>query len=225
MASGNGEGAGEADGTHEGAPCGGGTAQRRERRDAAEHRQRILEQARRLFAAQGVERTSMAEIARAAGVGQGTLYRRYAHKGDLCAALLGENTRSLISQVETRIACGDAPALELLADLLERAAVFTEGNAPLLGAIDDAACGSRREAAFTNPLYSWLRATCLALLRRAAARGEADPLDAEATVDALLAPLAADLYLYQRTSLGMSRERILAAMRHLLFEGLKIRKT
>ncbi len=63
---------------------------RRERRDAAEHRRRILEAARALFATQGVDTTSMYEIARSAGVGQGTLYRRYAHKGELCGALLHE---------------------------------------------------------------------------------------------------------------------------------------
>ena len=205
--------------------CAGQTPERRERRDAAEHRRRILETARALFAEQGVEQTSMAQIGRACGVGQGTLYRRYTHKGDLCAALLAENTRSLIGQIEAQIAADRTPALELLAELLERMAVFTEANAPLLGAIGDAACGSRRDSAFTNPLYTWLRATALALLERAGARGETGPLDAEATVDALLAPLTIDLFLYQRLTLGLPRERILEARRHLLFEGLRARET
>jgi len=209
----------------EGACCGWQEPERRERRDAAEHRRRILETARALFAEQGVEQTSMVQIARACGVGQGTLYRRYAHKGDLCAALLDENTRSLTSQTAAQITADQAPALELLADLLERMAVFTEANAPLLGAIGDAACGSRRDSAFTTPLYTWLRATALALLERAVARGEASPLDVEATVDVLLAPLAIDLYLYQRLTLGLPCERILEAQRHLIFEGLRARET
>src|SRR5690606_37833343 len=62
----------------------------RERRDARENRQRLLAAAKRLFAAQGVDATSMHEIARTAGVGQGTLYRHFADKAELCHALLKE---------------------------------------------------------------------------------------------------------------------------------------
>ena len=61
---------------------------RGERRDPAENRRRVLEVARDLFAERGVDHVSMHEIARAAGIGQGTLYRRYAHKGLVCMALL-----------------------------------------------------------------------------------------------------------------------------------------
>ncbi len=68
-----------------------GDTTRRERRDTVEHRQRILDAARALFATKGVDTTSMHEIARSAGVGQGTLYRRYADKGELCGALLSES--------------------------------------------------------------------------------------------------------------------------------------
>src|SRR4051794_8640134 len=62
----------------------------KERRDAAEHRRRILIAARALFAAQGIDATNMTEIARTAHIGQGTLYRRFAHKGELCEALMKE---------------------------------------------------------------------------------------------------------------------------------------
>src|SRR5215471_19498441 len=81
---------------------------RHERRDAAEHRQRILEVARRLFAQQGVEAVSMHQIALATGIGQGTLYRRYANKGELCMDLLceqyehcGEEIAILVAQAST----------------------------------------------------------------------------------------------------------------------------
>ncbi|HZG64870.1 MAG TPA: helix-turn-helix domain-containing protein, partial [Rubrobacteraceae bacterium] len=63
-----------------------------ERRDAAESRRRVLDTARELFEERGVDSVSMHEIGRAAGVGQGTLYRRYEHKGALCSALLFEST-------------------------------------------------------------------------------------------------------------------------------------
>jgi AcrR family transcriptional regulator len=57
------------------------------RRDAAANRERVLDAARRLFADRGVD-ASMDEIARAAGVGPGTLYRRFPTKEALLDAIL-----------------------------------------------------------------------------------------------------------------------------------------
>jgi AcrR family transcriptional regulator len=59
------------------------------RRDAAANRERILDAARSLFAERGFE-TSMDDVARAAGVGAGTLYRRFATKEVLLDAILGD---------------------------------------------------------------------------------------------------------------------------------------
>jgi len=59
------------------------------RRDAAANRERILEAARRLFFERGLE-ASMDEVARAAGVGAATLYRRFPTKQVLLDAILGD---------------------------------------------------------------------------------------------------------------------------------------
>jgi AcrR family transcriptional regulator len=53
--------------------------------DAERNRQRIVAAAREVFAELGLE-VSMEDIARRAGVGVGTLYRRYPTRGDLIAA-------------------------------------------------------------------------------------------------------------------------------------------
>jgi AcrR family transcriptional regulator len=55
------------------------------RKDAERNRQRIVATAREIFAEDGLE-VPMEEIARRAGVGVGTLYRRYPTRGDLIAA-------------------------------------------------------------------------------------------------------------------------------------------
>ncbi|MEJ3742563.1 helix-turn-helix domain-containing protein [Actinomycetes bacterium KLBMP 9797] len=55
------------------------------RKDAERNRQRIVATAREVFAEDGLE-VPMEEIARRAGVGVGTLYRRYPTRGDLIAA-------------------------------------------------------------------------------------------------------------------------------------------
>ena len=198
-----------------------GGALRERRRDAVESRRRLLDAARELFGRLGVEAVSMHEIGRAAGVGQGTLYRRFEHKGALCSALLAEHIEDFYHETWERVETEDRPALARLAWFLDRLAGFNERNAGLLGAIRDASGGGRRVEMYRNPFYGWLRATVLALLRRAEEGGELRPdLDLEYVSDTLLAALNIDLYLYQRRELHMSRGRIIAALGSVL-DGMR----
>ena len=192
-----------------------------ERRDASENRRRILAAARALFAERGVDQVSMHEIAKAAGIGQGTLYRRYAHKGLLSIALLDENLRQHHAEVVARLANPDMPALAHLDYFLTSHASFIEANASLLGAMADAACGERRADAHENPVHTWLHATVSALLARAVANGEIPPLDIPPPADIVLAPLGIDAYIAQRQGRGYPAERILAAIRRVIFDGLR----
>ena len=198
----------------------GGVA-RAERRDAADSRRKILGAARRLFKDRGVDAVSMHEVGRVAGVGQGTLYRRFEHKGALCSALLAEQIEDFYEETWERVEAEERPALARLAWFLDRLAGFNERNADLLGAIQDAAGGERRVEMYRNPFYGWLRATVVALLRRAEEGGEMRPdLDLECAADTLLAALNIDLYLYQRRELGMDRGRIVAAVSSVL-DGMR----
>jgi AcrR family transcriptional regulator len=198
-----------------------GGVTRAERRDAADSRRKILGAARRLFKDRGVDAVSMHEVGRVAGVGQGTLYRRFEHKGALCSALLAEQIEDFYEETWERVEAEERPALARLAWFLDRLAGFNERNADLLGAIRDATGGERRVEMYRNPFYGWLRATVVALLRRAEEVGEIRPdLDLECAADTLLAALNIDLYLYQRRELGMGRGRIVAALGSLL-DGMR----
>src|SRR3981081_4525773 len=66
-----------------------------ERADAARNRERILCAARRLFDERGAGCVSMDEVAEAAGVGKGTLFRRFGSRASLAAAVLSERERDL----------------------------------------------------------------------------------------------------------------------------------
>src|SRR5207302_2187877 len=63
--------------------------ERRLRADAERNRGRLLEAAQTLFRERGLE-VGVAEIARAAGVGRGTLFRNFASKEDLIEAVVAE---------------------------------------------------------------------------------------------------------------------------------------
>ncbi len=204
---------------------------RSERRDAAEHRRRILEVAQRLFAEQGVDVVSMHQIAMTAGIGQGTLYRRYAHKGELCMDLLRESQERFVEEIATLFALkAKSPALERLDEVVAHLVAFLEEQAALLGPIAvtdvrDWQCGtsnsSRRFSFQRAPLYLWLHELFTGLLTEAVRRGEMVSLDVPYTVDAILATLNPMFYRFQRQERGFTPERILQGLRRIYIDGVK----
>ncbi|MFC7584972.1 TetR family transcriptional regulator [Nonomuraea antimicrobica] len=66
---------------------------RPERADAARNRAKILAAAGEIVLARGVEALAMADVAAAAGVGVGTLYRRFGDRSGLAYALIDERER------------------------------------------------------------------------------------------------------------------------------------
>ena len=77
----------------------------KERADAARNRAVVLKAAAALFGKHGVEGLSMDAVAAAAGVGKGTLFRRFGDKAGLAVALLDERERAL----QEAILFGPAP--------------------------------------------------------------------------------------------------------------------
>ena len=93
------------------------------RADAVRNRASILEAARRLVAEQGTE-VVMGEIARAAGVAVGTLYRHFPNKTDLLAAVVNEYVEALADDAQdawARVEAGGSDAAQELLGFLERA--------------------------------------------------------------------------------------------------------
>ncbi len=73
----------------------------RERADAARNRRRVLAAAERLFAERGVAAVTMDDVVAAAGVGKGTLFRRFGDKVGLAVALLDQRERELQQAILT----------------------------------------------------------------------------------------------------------------------------
>ena len=77
------------------------------RRDARANRERILEAARAVFADEGID-ASVEQIAQRAGVGMGTLYRRFPTKHDLVEAVIAESLDAFVTAAEDGLADEDA---------------------------------------------------------------------------------------------------------------------
>lgn len=89
-----------------------------ERVDAARNRRRILDAAHKLVAERGIAAVSIPDIARAADVGAGTIYRRFGDRAGLAAALLDERHRDLQDQIirgEPPLGPGADPSKRLIA--------------------------------------------------------------------------------------------------------------
>src|SRR6202167_4568457 len=81
------------------------------RRDAEQNRQRLLDAAADVFAEHGLE-ASVEEIARAAGVGMGTLYRRFPTKDALIEELVHELLADVVRDARTALERRDGSGLE-----------------------------------------------------------------------------------------------------------------
>ncbi len=138
------------------------------RADAVKNRQTLLEAAARLFAERGVEAVTMSEIAQAAHVGKGTLYRHFANKTALCHALLDHEQRELQQRTFARLNDRTASPRETLEWFLAEVAAFVWHNLPLLYVIGDA----RAPLPLDNPAHRWWRQTIRALLSRCGASGD-----------------------------------------------------
>ena len=68
-------------------------------------RERLLDAAERVFEARGVARTSLAEIAQAAGVTRGALYWHFKDKAALFNAMLDRVALPLSAELEALLAC------------------------------------------------------------------------------------------------------------------------
>jgi AcrR family transcriptional regulator len=184
-----------------------------ERVDAARNRARVLDAAARLFAAEGVDAVSMEEVARAAGVGKATLYRRYADKGELSAALIDADARALQAEVLAGLpsAGAAATARERVEHLLRLLAGLVERHSSLM------AVARRRSDSLESPSYEWMRISLRAWLRQAELAGDlCDGADIEYLADALLAPLTPDIWRHQRLVRGMPAERLADGLRTLV---------
>jgi AcrR family transcriptional regulator len=76
------------------------------RADAARNRQAIVETAREVFAEQGLD-APLDEIAKRAGTGNATLYRRFPTRADLVAAVFADRMAAHVEAVETALADAD----------------------------------------------------------------------------------------------------------------------
>lgn len=182
-------------------PIGSAGTEPAERADAARNRQLLLDAAQQLVREQGADGLTMDALAKRAGVGKGTVFRRFGNRTGLMRALLDHSDRKFqgafmfgppplgpgAPALDRLVAFGRARLLDIEVEgELHRAAEIGEGNDRYAGAP-----------------YGLLKAHVSLLLRDAGARGELPLL-----ADGLLAVLAAPMVMHQMNVLGYTRGQI-----------------
>ncbi|GAT70222.1 tetR family transcriptional regulator [Planomonospora sphaerica] len=183
----------------------------KERADAARNRLKVLSAAARLFRERGVDGVSMDAVAAEAGVGKGTLFRRFGDKSGLAAALLDEREREL----QEALLSGPpplgpgAPAAERLSAFVDAYLDYLLDHLDLVRLSETASPGAR----YRIGAYRFWRLHAAILLAEIRPGCDADPL-----AHALLAPLAAEHMTALAGEYGEARAR--EAVRALVLGGV-----
>ena len=175
-----------------------------ERADAARNRLRVLEAAARLHAERGIAGLNMDDVAAAAGVGKGTLYRRFTDKAGLAGALLDERGRRL----HERLMHGPpplgpgAPGVDRLTAFVAAYVEHAVRSLDLVLLSETGTPGGR----LAKPVYSFWRRHVEVLLE------DAGTPDARVRAEALLAMLSAEQLRHWTVADGRSVENLTAVL-------------
>jgi len=179
------------------------------RADAARNRKAIVDTARSVFAEQGLD-VALDEIARRAGIGNATLYRRFPSRADLVAAVFAEQMADHVAAVEA--ALGDPDPWAGLGSYLTAIAAMQANDRGLA----DLVTMDLSAAPEIESLRAQAFAGLVTLLERAKAAGA---LRAEFNPEDVLVLLMANAGLVERThgSAGTASARLV----HLFIDGMR----
>ena len=179
----------------------------RERADAAANRVRILEAARRVLAERGAEGTSIDAVASEAGVGKGTVFRRFGDRSGLFQALSDEHLRCF----QDAFIAGPPP-LGPGAPPGERLVAFLDGLLDLYDRHLELTLALERDR-WKAPIEGYLTLS----IHLESLLGQISPrLDAPITAQLLLNALNVNVISYLRREQGVSLDAIKGAIRPLI---------
>lgn len=181
------------------------------KKDSQEVSKHILHIAKCLFAEHGVGAVSMHQVAKAAHIGQATLYRRYANKSDLCMELMAENFKAFADDIRDRLdRLSTMPVQDRLTAVAQRLILFLDEEFEWISVIklQHRSCEENDQTFFNSPPYQFLFTTYHSLLSEALKGNEIVDLDITFTAHVLITGFPPESYIYVREVLGYTSEQI-----------------
>ena len=177
----------------------------------------ILRSAQGLFDEHGVANVHMADIAKAAGVGKGTLYRRFANKGELCLALMDDQFRDFQNVMLGRfrhLTGQNVPYLAQTEQFVDALVQFSDSHSAYLCEVQQLEIDGPQ--GFGRPHY-WNEMTIQGLLQQAMNAGEIpEETDIPVVACMILAPLHAANFRFLREGRGFLLEQVSQGMRYTI---------
>ncbi|CAM3931592.1 TetR/AcrR family transcriptional regulator [Paenibacillus alkaliterrae] len=170
----------------------------------------ILRTANDLFTEHGVESVSMHQIAKSVGIGQGTLYRRYSNKGDLCMDMMKENFEIFINEIdEYLLKEAQKPVHERLSGVMRRIIAFLDRESKWLGVMQSYnRAEDHKNDFFQSPPYLYLHSVLSRLFREAAEKKLVHSIDPNYAAHSFISVQSPHTYRQLRQVMGYTCEEI-----------------
>lgn len=182
---------------------------------------KILDTANTLFDQCGVEQVSMHQIAKTAGVGQGTLYRRYSNKSRLCYAVMKNKFDIFMEEAEAALqqAAGESVKSRLSLLITMIVSLTQKDMACFKTVIDAGKLEDAKENLFEAPPFVFVVDKIQGLLEEALSKGDISEVDPKfaARMIAFSFPPVLILHLYD---LGYTSSEIVEQYRRTFIDPL-----
>lgn len=189
--------------------------------DKARRRRQILAAAKEVFADRGYHDTTMADIARAAGLSYGVVYWYFESKDDLFHALMAAEEQSLRGHIASAVRHDGERVDDLLRDAVRATFEYFEQHPASTRLLfpDPSSLGDRFERALSG-IFGRFTADIEALVVDAQARGLVRPAPPRLVAFACAAMISQIALRRQRTDDGLTADEAADLTVDLLIEGL-----
>ncbi|MBH5316554.1 TetR/AcrR family transcriptional regulator [Paenibacillus sp. GSMTC-2017] len=186
----------------------------------------ILHTASQLFREHGVEAVSMHQIAKTAGVGQATLYRRYANKADLCLCMMEETLAIFRDQMAEYLSSASSQSVRnRLRGVIAIILAFLDEKSKMLGVIHAHKLSEKNsEDFFQSHPYHYLHGLITDLLLSADQSTLVRKIDAAFIAHSYIAVLSPHTYRHLVQTKGYTQELIFEQFCEMYIDSLFLTK-
>lgn len=197
------------------------------RRRAEQRPDELLDAALALFLRKGFAHTSVAEIARKAGLSKGAVYLYFPSKQAMLEGLVKRAVAPVAQRIATTADLPMGDIRQTLRDILTVVA-YTLGDPKVFAVptlvIREAATAPEIAQLYRREIFDAVFPTAVRLLRQAIDSGQIRPVDPEMTIRSLIGPILAHILLAEIFAIkpedGLALDRLIDTHLDILLHGL-----